>query len=178
MSTIPRNVVQLGSLALAAAASLLVPTIAGCSDGVEHGGGSPASHDAGPSGPASPTPGTPAPPPASPTPASPGTPPAPAPTPSAGRCMASTSSCLAACTDEACVDGCFGADPTCGECLDEAFFACAERRGCVDELDALDTCAAACTDDACVESSCSMQLQAFYTCLPEGACDAEEMACF
>src|SRR6185503_10614550 len=53
--------------------------------------------------------------------------------PTSPACAASTRTCLEACQDEACADACFAAEPdqdACFECLDSAYFACANAAGC------------------------------------------------
>jgi hypothetical protein len=147
-----------------------------------------AGHDAGtmmPYGDGGPAPvdaGSTAPRDAGSAPSDPPTPEDPAPgdpPPSGGAgCMASTSTCLEACTDEACWERCLAADPGCVDCLDLRWFACIEMRGCADELSALDTCwESRCSGaDSC--PACDAQMRAFDTCAPEGVCDAAADACF
>jgi hypothetical protein len=100
--------------------------------------------------------------------------------PTGAACAASTLTCLDACTDDACYDGCFAADPACGDCLDDAYLACANAAGCQAAWNALTCCADDCVDDTCYDTTCGAEAMAYDACtVPhDEACWTAEDVCF
>lgn len=102
--------------------------------------------------------------------------------PTAPACAKATQTCLAACQDETCFDNCFVADPNadaCGECVEEAFFACVNTAGCQAAFDAQECCVAGCADpdsDECFTTTCATEAGAFEACAEEKTCS--DAVCF
>ena len=105
--------------------------------------------------------------------------------PTSPACAASTRTCLEACQDDACVDGCFAAEPdpdACFECLDSAYLSCANDAGCQAQWDDLDCCIQGCADpasDECFTSTCATEVDGYDACLvTKDACFSSEDVCF
>jgi hypothetical protein len=103
-------------------------------------------------------------------------PPQTLPPPTEPACAAETLTCLMGCTAQACVEGCFAADPApmaCIGCTNDALIACATQNGCDDEAGnficcASDNCASP-SDTACIESMCGAELDTFNGCVMTAA---------
>lgn len=112
------------------------------------------------------------------------------------RCAAETSTCLAACQDEACYDQCIANDPTpalmdaelgevtCEDCINFNPIFCATNEVCATEWGTYGCCIDDCmagggTEDACFDS-CGAEQTAFFTCFQNNAaaCRDSYAACF
>jgi hypothetical protein len=97
------------------------------------------------------------------------------PAPTGAACATATRTCLEACTDEACYDGCMGMDPApdaCGECLDSAFLSCANSMGCQTQWDTLSCCYEA-------GGTCATEEAAYDACVdPLEPCFSADAVCF
>ena len=106
------------------------------------------------------------------------------------RCAAGTLTCLMACTDQTCFDGCIAADTTppagmldCNTCVQSQIGACWYGNGCDDEFNLINCCVEdnSCMDQACVNANCGGQVSGFQDCggaLDNAVCQPMFQECF
>jgi hypothetical protein len=110
--------------------------------------------------------------------------------PFAPVCAAATRTCLEGCKeseDDTCMDACMAADPmpdACGECLEDAYLACANAAGCQTQFDEMMCCIEGCADpeaEACYTTTCGAESAAYDGCIEahDDACSGmADTACF
>ena len=105
--------------------------------------------------------------------------------PSEPECAIATGNCIDTCETDNCFDNCVGDDPTpvaCGECIDQAYLACANQMGCQFEWDTLSCCYDGCDDPeslAC-RTECESEDGTYDACLEifDDACSEVIDVCF